>query len=918
MNIKIISPSENMISILGDQLLKTKEIYNNVVVFQGTRPSYFLRKYLALKNGNALRAPFIGGMDAFIDFCFKKLDDKKRTANTMDLIYLLLCSMRKYFAQTIKAELDEIENLDYVLPWAFSVISEMEELKVNMIKPNEIASYNDLITGDIRLRKITERIDKFSLLYDEFYKAVAKSGLITKAQKYAAVAENIENIDLSEYENIIFAGFFRFRKSEEKIASYLLNKNAELLLVRNKLLNDSMRFLHLNITQEDKESEDIRFYKSTDIHGEIFKLAEILNQDKPKDEKNVIVMPEVKALFPLIQNVISDDMDFNISIGCSVKVSALYSLFKGLAELFKQASGSGYNKMGYISVINHPYIKNIACKDTVENGRIIVQNIVEKISENLSKYVALTDVENMSFLNNSKLTEEEFKKHITEIHSFLIRPFESIKNISDFCDKCVNIIDEIQEKGTASKHSYWHAFSEEMIKCFQDLSLSKLGAVELGNTNAYFNFLDYMLNGVSYPFVGTPVKGLQILGPLETRSLNFDTVYYMDANADVLPSHSGGNKILSEFIRRELGLDNSGIHEQEAQYYFENLVRSAKTVHIFYKDSSEDEISPFVAKLIWNREKQGKAFNPDSIYFTPSFSSDSPLKVLKSEKTLSILKNFVFSPTALDSYLRCGLRFYYEYILGIRSGTEASDGLEKQDIGTIVHDILKKFFESKIGKPLSISWEDYSFIDELTENILEETIGSTEKGYELILKKQLINRLHDVLAYHNNELSGITVHKCEFDLRAVIETRFGGVKLKGRADRIDVRGGEAFIVDYKTGNIDKIKPSLRTFSYEKKENWKTNLKSFQLPMYVYILESAGIPGLFYSSVNASLLGLGKVVISESTLFDDKCERKLKQKEMVMAIKDTIEDVLNPDLSFMPTDDANDCAYCPFADSCGRI
>ena len=108
MNIKIISPSENMISILGDQLLKTKEIYNNVVVFQGTRPSYFLRKYLALKNGNALRAPFIGGMDAFIDFCFKKLDDKKRTANTMDLIYLLLCSMRKYFAQTIKAELDEI------------------------------------------------------------------------------------------------------------------------------------------------------------------------------------------------------------------------------------------------------------------------------------------------------------------------------------------------------------------------------------------------------------------------------------------------------------------------------------------------------------------------------------------------------------------------------------------------------------------------------------------------------------------------------------------------------------------------------------------------------------------------------------------------------------------------------------------
>jgi ATP-dependent helicase/DNAse subunit B len=273
----------------------------------------------------------------------------------------------------------------------------------------------------------------------------------------------------------------------------------------------------------------------------------------------------------------------------------------------------------------------------------------------------------------------------------------------------------------------------------------------------------------------------------------------------------------------------------------------------------------------------------------------------------------------VDTYLGCGLRFYYQYALRLREKDGISDDIEQREIGTVVHEILENFFRPRAGKPLLIKEADYKKILEEAAKVFDVRLKGHASGCEYLIKRQVEKRLADILDHHRAALAGATILHCEKELKAELPTRYGVIKLKGRADRVDERGGCVHILDYKTGSVARV-PNWQRFDLGLRETWPRTLKSVQLPFYIlaWLGENKEAD---VRRMDASLMLLGQESITEESLFRERY-KKTPDKAVVFgiykrAITTLIEEILDPDLPFSSASDETSCADCPFRTLCGR-
>lgn len=983
MKIRIIGPKENLVEKTGEILLSARSLADNIVVFPGKRPAHFLRKYLAEKRGGALRAPVITSMDGFIDLAAEELRIKGNGASTLDLAEVLYGRLKKELCRIIARDPEEL-TLDSFLPWALKLTGDFEELKIELKTQKDLSGCDSILPEDLRSASFIKKLESFSRLYGDFYKELEKEKLLTRAMKYAGVAGEIEKFGHTRYENIIFAGFFALTNAEKAILKHLTARGAQIILEPGPGLEEQFQFLELSAQvsaaarQQDsaagtgnKSETALHFYKASDTHGEIFKLNQVLNSTTDHcslaANHSVIVLPEARSLFPLIENVLPQAGDYNISMGYPLVSTPVYALLDALGDLLDKKGDAGYFAPNYLKFVFHPYVKNIyfsAAAPVVANplilqssspqpvghksaepGRIIFQTIEEHLSSRVNKYVTLKEIEDDAALlkeasaklkdYGEKLEPADIKAHIAAIHKTLITPFEDIKNIAGFAGKLLAFISHISENSTAPLHPYWAPFVEKAIERIIELKNSRLAGESFSGAAGYFKFFKTFIQGVNYPFPGTPLKGLQVLGFLETRNLKFDRVYFLDANSDILPSSRKEDTLLSHFVREALGLSTYKTREGLARYYFSVLVSGAREAHVFYKDSAAKERSPFVEKLIWDLERRGSEPDESDVHFRIKFAQTDPGPIAKTPEVLSALKKREFSPSAIDTYLNCGLQFYYKYALRLREKDELSDDIEQRDIGTIVHEILENFFKPRVGRPLAIVEADYKSILEEAGRVFDVRLKGHNAGFEYLIKRQVERRLRDILDHHRDNLAGITILACETDLKAELPTRYGAIKLRGRADRVDVRGNCVHILDYKTGVRAGV-PNWQKFDLGLREDWPKTLKSIQLPFYIlaYLGENdtcAGAAskapgqeaarGADIRNMDASLLLLGREKITEEALFKERY-KKIPDKAAVFGVyRETItaliEEILDAGRPFAPAPDETPCAACPFKNLCGR-
>jgi ATP-dependent helicase/nuclease subunit B len=366
---------------------------------------------------------------------------------------------------------------------------------------------------------------------------------------------------------------------------------------------------------------------------------------------------------------------------------------------------------------------------------------------------------------------------------------------------------------------------------------------------------------------------------------------------------------------------------------FRSLVAGAREVHLFYSENPRDgrkEKSRFVEKLLWRKQLQEapgrpakERVSPDryerAVKYGVSLKNPVPVPVPKTAGVAEYLsrKNY-FSATQLDTYLACGLRFYYRSVLRLRERAEPSGDLEASDVGSLVHEVLREYFAPVSGRPLSADDLSPERLGTVLDNCFRRRYGKTVLGPMRIVEDQVLLQLTRFLEHYQKPL--LTRGKLEvLELEMELSARHKGVHFTGRVDRVERRGGMIHILDYKTTRDDRrvrIRPE--KLELGDRDTWAGAVGSFQLPVYMLLYSASTKEPL--ANVIPSYLFLGRASIDESI------EVGLAEEggslldvyglveELIMRIVGEITDESKP---FRPPSDLKDaCPGCPYATICG--
>jgi ATP-dependent helicase/nuclease subunit B len=930
--VRLLSPSMNLTDVVADLVGTTQNLSNSIVVFPGKRPAHVLRKRLSERIGSAFLPPHIFSIDLFVDFLHSiKFKSTLPAVNEFDAVAILF-DLHTVMWGDVRIGGEHFASLETFYPVGVKIFSELEELTIAAVTPQQLRASVSSVT--------LSSAAAFALLYDQFYAVLRQKGFSSRAVRYRETAENIGTIDLSGYDRIILAGFFAFTQTEETIIRHVLTlKNVSMVFQNGEGIQTTLEKLHLNPEPEGGEREqEIRYYESPDAHGQLFALNRVLEQTYPdpivESGEAVIVLPSSENLFPLYHQTLSayGQSTYNLAIGYPLSRTPVYGFLVSLLEVIASSRDGNVYVPSYVQFLLHPYTKNILFSARADITRMAIHAIEDYCLEHSARvFLGLDEIESDPHLHETMMRRmahdgididaDALRAHIREIHSVTLRSFLNVRTVAEFADACIAVLQYINERSTAHRHPYFRPFVETLLEQFVLLKQSLLSDRSFGRIEYYLLFLRHFAESGEVPFTGTPLQGLQVLGFLETRGLQFNTLLMIDANDDILPGRAQQDVLLPLQIREQLGLSTYRDQEKIKAYIFDLLRRGSRSVHYFYINSHEKEKSRFVARLQWQEQLRKGSLDPVNI-FSQNYAIDlgtvNPGPVPKDDATIRLLKEFAFSSTALDTYRTCGLRFYYRHVLRLQEKEEISGDVEQTDIGSIVHDILREYFSPMKGRPLQLDDLDETRMKTVVRDNFRSTYGSEQFGEQFFAKRQIEKHLVEFVTTFQKEIvnrSAVIIEALEETLSAEID----GIRFTGKADRIELRNEMTHIIDFKTGhNESKYRIAFDRLTAADRKTWKDSIGSVQLPMYVMLYaESSKIPA---GQIIPSLVFVGRKELNEEievNLFESEkqsSEWYPKLREIILSLTREILDVSVP---FMPTEDIKtDCTGCPFTTMCG--
>ncbi len=915
-----------------------RDYSRNLVIFPNRRLAHFLRKELAREVGTALIPPDIFSIDEFIDYVYQseQIDIKIEPIDAVAILYDLHKKSKNRIGR------DGFISPESFFPLGLKIFNDIEELYIEKIPVSKVKDIDNLV-GCIPV-ETHERLQRLSYFYEEFYKFIQKSGYSTRSERYRAAASKLDSFNLTHFSKIILAGFFALTESEKELFGKILSHDNSLIIFKDGSgIEEKVAEIGIEIKSPlppQTYEPDIRFYSSPDVHGQVFGLSQLIKQELDKgsrtDEKILIAVPSSNTLFPLIQNCLSllSPNDYNISIGYPLYRTPIFGFLNNLMELIASISDDKIYLPDYLKFVLHPYTKNILLDSEPECTRIIFHTIEKELSRKKTlKFLSLQEIESDDRIldeifkrleeQKSGISKDKISNYLKEIHQNTIGRFSSFKNIGDFAAKCLRLLEYIYNRSTARLHPLFYPFSEAFIAALNKISTSLMKDVSFPTISGYFMFFRKYIMTCSVPFEGAPLRGMQILGFLETRNLSFETIYILDANEDVLPSTNKESSLIPFAVRQGLKLPTYLDTDKISEYYFETLLKSAKQAHIFFVENDETEKSRFIEKLLWQRQKKDRT--PDSkgfiwqIQYKVDLKSPAPKEISKTEKIIAVLKDFVFSPSALGSYLNCGLQFYYNYVLKIHKKEDLIGDIEKTDIGKLIHTALCRYFGKIKGIPLNEKKLSLTDMDSVLDNLFDKQFGIAPAGSAYLLKKQIKRRLRDLLKDYYIPLAReipLKVLNCEYRIENI---RVDSYMFKGRLDSIEQRGEKTVIIDYKiSSSSNYYKINFSKLDLQNRASWQESVGSLQLPFYMLMYSEDN--KIDADSLDAMFLLLGRNLINEKIELPF-CDRGLDGKKCYETMRALIIGILNeisdPGAPFSPAGNLKkSCPFCDYRYLCG--
>ncbi|MBF0458408.1 MAG: PD-(D/E)XK nuclease family protein [Nitrospirae bacterium] len=935
MNYRLIPPHKGLIDeVLSNLAGENGDYSGTAVVFPGKRPSHFLRKAIGQREKAAFVPPVSLSMDEFIDFLYEtELEIFDRKTETIDAAAILYNIHRKNPLGGDGAYI----GADSFFPLGLRLYRDFEEFCIEKIPYKKIREI-ELIADEKIPKETLKNLQSLSLFYREFYETLAKSNLSSRSTRYRTVSERVGDIDLSSFDRIIVAGFLTLTKSEKDLFKALSERDNSLFIFqRTNAVSLILKGLGIAEYTPEPEPEKtkppvIRIYKSPDTHGQVFALSRLLTDNRNhRDENTVVALPSSETVFPVLHHGISmlEANAYNVSLGYPLLRTPVFGFFKNLIELVLSIDGDRLYVANYIRFILHPYTKNIYFKGRADATRIMFHTLEEILTGNSTKtFITLDEIEqDHEFLEAAtkqiveagiETDKKGIKAHLKAVHSATIRTYLTFDNTGDFAEKTIALITYIYEQSTARRHPFFFPFSEAFTLAAYSISNSMMRGIVFSEPAGYFNLFKRYVATCYCPFEGMPLRGVQILGFLETRTIRFDNVYILDVNEDALPNLSKEDTLVPFKARQTLGLPTHIDKERLAATYFQTLIAGAKEVHIFFVENSKKEKSRFIEKILWEKQKaspQSDTIIP--IQYNIDLKNIPPSAIDKTPYMLDVLKSELsYSASSLDTYLKCPLSFYYRYVLRLEKKEQITGSLLKKDIGSFIHEVLNEYFKPRVGSVLSETDIDEGGMFNILNARFDALYGKDAAGAVYLLKKQLRRRMSDFLKRYALPL--IKKHEIKIlSLEDYISLTHRGYKLTGRLDKVELRNGKnIYITDYKTtANRRYLEINHAHLNAKDRDTWHPAIGTIQLPFYLllYSLKTGSSP----EDLNGVFIHLGRTYMGEDAeipLFKEDDQSFWPLLDVINGILDEIHD---PDTPFNPASDSKDiCPHCQYKYMCG--
>ncbi|MDD4639569.1 MAG: PD-(D/E)XK nuclease family protein [Bacteroidales bacterium] len=603
--------------------------------------------------------------------------------------------------------------------------------------------------------------------------------------------------------------------------------------------------------------------------GQTRAVREIL-EESGGDIDTAVILPDPDLLVPLLNSLPAKVESVNVTMGYPLKSASIVSLAESIIDL--QKGRTYYRRV--LPVLRHNYIKILspqASSDLI--SRIVNENLV---------YVP----------------EEEFVKD--PLLSLIFK-----KNIEDISDYLISVIEAVNSCGKVTPME--REFNFAMLSLVEKLKDSRI----VMSVETYGRILRKMVCSTNIPLNGEPLSGLQVMGVLESRVLNFENVIICSMNEGLFPKTPSMNSFIPLNLRRGFGLPTYEHWDALAAYTFYRLISGTKRVFMIYDSRSEGlksgEVSRFVQQLKYHYGV--KLIEKPVVYNLPSIDKKR-VEVQKTCQVMEDTRKFIYNPdgklsaSSLNDYIECPFRFFLKYIKGVTEEKEVAEGIEADTFGSVFHKAAEMLYSDFKGKEVSRGMlltlhKEEKIVEEITERAFRSVTGISDiRGRNYIVFTMIVRYLRQLLIY-DSQRTPFVYYDSEKRVRTTLyldEESF--VILKGFLDRIDYQGDCMRIVDYKTGSFSLENSTIEALF----ESGRKSSLSVTFQMYLYAL-MMDKEELIITTYNLKSLSIGKRV--EILVKREELER------FSLLIKDLVKEILNPDIPFIHIPQEEKCKYCPF-------
>lgn len=546
-------------------------------------------------------------------------------------------------------------------------------------------------------------------------------------------------------------------------------------------------------------------------------------------EEIAVVLPDEGLLFPLLNSIPPEVEHFNITMSypaADAPVSGLLQSICFMYERAKEYEDSGKQYVFYFrdirKIISHPLLR-AACAEECEN------------------LLGVINRDNVIFLS-----PESFEKHNPEGHIFRMI-FSRINDTPEVPQKLISFLNILIEKAGAALDD---AIQKEVIFVVMQL-LQKLRVrlleVEAGLSFRMFRrLLREGLKQTRVPFTGEPLKGMQIMGMLETRAIDLKNLIVLSVNEGLLPSGKSSSTFIPYNLRKAFGLPAWEEKDAVTAQHFYRLLQRAENISLLYNTETDKRGGGDISRYILQIREEWAATAPEGSWtesilnFPPQHQKPLPITVEKNEEVMNILLNNAsgngFSPSGLHTYLMCPLRFYFRYVARLKEPDDVEESPEANTFGDIVHTALRELYQPFAGREMKSN--DFDNLGKLADEIVKRqfiAITGTQQldtGKNFLLLQVASNLVHRVIV-HDKANAPFRLESVEQPYSHIIETDEKKIKISGVFDRVESVNGLTTIVDYKTGNI---KSSSINSVDDFREDPIRRRYPFQLAMYAWLYQ----------------------------------------------------------------------------------